>query len=886
MRRSRIVVVALLLLLLLATRTAHAQTDGGARRDEPAPQDQQPKKPQLTAAPELLEGAAPVYPPDAEKAGLEADVDLRLAIDAQGNVTKAEVITPVGHGFDEAAIDAARRYKFKPAEFDRKPGPIVVETTIHFTLTKEATPAATQPTTDGGAPAEDQELRGVVKERGTRRKLPGVTVSLVELGRDVVSDADGAFVITDIPAGTYHVLAVLSGFDRYQETLTIERDETTHVTLYLRPKGGSPYETTVEADRDKLEVTRHTIGRREMTTVPGTFGDPIRVLQNLPGMNRAPFGSGLLLIRGSSPNDSGVYVDGHAVPLLFHFLGGPSIMNPEFLDELALYPGGFPVRYGRAIGGIVEVNTRSTKTDGIHGAADINLIDTSVYLRAPITVKKKTWATFAVAGRRSYIDALLPLVLPKSKPGSTLVVVPVYWDYQARLDVKLPGRDKLSFMAFGSSDKLDLLQSSEEATYNLTSHVGFNRVRGTYETPLTRKLTLSLSGIYGYDDVLFTGGTATSAEIKQDVVGLRERVKGDLAKRVKLDTGLDLESRVTHFQLKAPLSDDVAPAGGSMTVDLPPSLFQRTVDEWGLGAYAELAIDAGHGVRLIPGVRGDAYLLAGKPRASFDPRVLVRWQQNAGLAWKVYTGLFHQAPQAEGFDSQFGNPNLQLEQAIQSGVGIEKKLPWKIELDAEAYYIDRSSLAQFTTQVIHNPDGTITPLFWNNDRIGHAYGLEVLVKREITRNFYGWLTYTISRSTQRREPDQAWEPTSFDNTHNLIAVASYRTDGGWEFGARFRLTTGRPATPVLGGTYDADADVYVPVTAPRRTGREPTFHELDLRAEKTFTFDTWRLSAFLDIINVYDAANPEATQWDYRYGQSAPVRGVPFLPTIGIKGQW
>src|SRR5207244_4842642 len=105
-----------------------------------------------------------------------------------------------------------------------------------------------------------------------------------------------------------------------------------------------------------------------------------------------------------NPDDSGVFIDGHRVPLLYHFLGGPSVLNPQFLDSIDLYPGGFPARFGRAIGGIVEVNTRTTNTDGIHGAADIDLIDSSVYVRAPAGDN----ARFALAGRRSYVDTVLP----------------------------------------------------------------------------------------------------------------------------------------------------------------------------------------------------------------------------------------------------------------------------------------------------------------------------------------------------------------------------------------------------------------------------------------------------------------------------------------------
>jgi TonB family protein len=862
---------------------AWGQAEGGARKEEvPA---EPAKRPTLTKPPELLQAVPPVYPQAAVDAGLEADVVVRIHVDATGAVTRVEVPTPVGHGFDEAAQAAAMQYRFSPAEWDGKPGPIVVETTIYFRL--EEVPVE-EPPPDGAGGTTTQpsgptgRLSGIVKERGTRRKLAGVTVALDPGGQQVISDDAGRFDFGTVPVGTYKVIAVLSGYDRYQTALTVDENEETDATLYIRPKGASPYESTIEAEKDKLEVTKRTVNRRQMTTVPGTFGDPLRVIQNLPGMSRAPYVLGILLIRGSNPDDSGVYVDGHEIPLLYHFLGGPSILNPEFLETIDLFPGGFPSRYGRAVGGIVEVETRSPKSDGVHGAADIDLIDSSVYLRAPLGKK----VTFAVAGRRSYIDTLLPFVLPEPDPGSQLVVTPYYWDYQARLDVELPRRDRLSFMLFGSFDKLELLQSDAEQTFDLDSRVQFHRFRAAYQTKIgpDDRYTMTISATGGYDEVAFAGGERTAIGVSEQVYGVRERVRGEITPGLKLDAGLDLEYRITTYDLFVPIADDIRNFGEDVDVD--PEQFNREIYQYGLGGWAELAWDVGGGVRLIPGVRFDTYLLAGEGRVSADPRLVVRWQQTPKQAWKTYLGVFHQPPSPEGFDAQFGNPELELEWAVHTGFGWERRLGEALSVEAEAYVVGRRNLAVFTDEVVQRPDGTIRPLFWKNEAVGNSYGLELLVRHEVTRNFYGWVSYTLSRAEQRRHPDEEWVLTTWDSTHNLTLIGSYRLDSGWELGLRFRAVTGRPETPFLGGTYDADADAYEPLRGDRRSDRRPFFHQLDLRAEKTWLFDTWSIAAYLDILNVYNAENPEATQWDYRYRESAPVRGVPIVPTIGVKGQW
>jgi len=159
----------------------------------------------------------------------------------------------------------------------------------------------------------------------------------------------------------------------------------------------------------------------------------------------------------------------------------------------------------------------------------------------------------------------------------------------------------------------------------------------------------------------------------------------------------------------------------------------------------------------------------------------------------------------------------------------------------------------------------------------------------VTRNLYGWLSYTLSRSVNNRrsdEPDSKETPTAFDQTHNMNAVASYRLGNGWELGARFRLTSGRPETPITGGTFDANDGGFNPLRGDFRSGRRSLFHQLDVRGEKTWLFNTWSISAYLDVQNLYNAENPEATQFDYRFRDTAPVRGVPILPTLGIKGSF
>src|SRR5690242_11183142 len=150
--------------------------------------------PQVTKPPKLVQAVAPEYPPAALAAGKTAKVKVRIHIDETGVVTKVDVLQPVGDGFDEAAVAAAMQYVFEPAEIDGKPGAIEVETTIGFVIEQkevEEPPPPPKPPVEtagppnhGGPMSQPVTVEGVAVERGTRRKLAGVIVSIVELGLD------------------------------------------------------------------------------------------------------------------------------------------------------------------------------------------------------------------------------------------------------------------------------------------------------------------------------------------------------------------------------------------------------------------------------------------------------------------------------------------------------------------------------------------------------------------------------------------------------------------------------------------------------------------------------------------------------------------------------
>jgi hypothetical protein len=127
--------------------------------------------------------------------------------------------------------------------------------------------------------------------------------------------------------------------------------------------------------------------------------------------------------------------------------------------------------------------------------------------------------------------------------------------------------------------------------------------------------------------------------------------------------------------------------------------------------------------------------------------------------------------------------------------------------------------------------------------------------------------------------------SEFDQTHNLNLIGAYNLQR-WTFSGRMRWVTGNPYTPVSGAVFDSDNDVYIPIRGSLYSQRFDDFRQLDLRIDRKFIYDTWILTAYLDILNVTNAKNSQNVEYSYDYSDSKKVRGLPILPAFGVKGEF
>ncbi len=828
-----------------------------------------PKPIQVVVTPPVLtrdDGAA--YPAEmlANAPRETAKVSLLLVVDAAGKVTRADVEKGSGfEPFDRAAVEAAKRLVFEPAKRGGTPVAAKVRHTYEF------------------APPKSRILGKVFDGTSRTRPLAQATVTLRAADgseRKVASGADGTFRIDDIAPGKYKLVIAADGHETQEYDEDIEPGTERDMRIDQKRIGevktpgvveGPVLEVTVKGEKPPREVTKRTLEQREMNRIPGTNGDALRSLQNLPGVARPPGLIGLLIVRGSAPQDTNVFVDGALIPLVYHFGGLSSVVPTEILEKIDFYPGNFSAQYGRVMGGIVDVGVRDPKKDGkFHGMAQVDLIDARFLAEGPVF---NTGWNFALAGRRSYVDVWLKPVLTAS--GAGVSTAPVYYDYQAILARDISKNQSFRLFFFGSDDRLDILIKSVNASEpglagGISAHTGFWRLQGRYKNKFTDETELKIMGAVGQDFLDFTVGD-NFFKLTTEVITSRVELSQKVAPGLIFNTGLDVLYSPYRVDVRLPPPPRPGEPPPGPILSRPPLTVGDTDAIYRPAMFSELEIVPWKGGRLVPGLRVDY----AKDTRSWDinPRANARQDLTTAprTTLKGGVGIYSQPPQPQETNPVFGKIGLVSNRAIHYGLGVEREVNRNIEVGLEGFY--------------KQLDHLVTPTA-GNIGTGRAFGLETLLRYKPDERFFGWLAYTLSRSVRRDSPGEPERLARFDQTHILTVLGSYRLGKGWELGARFRLVSGSLYTPNTYGFYDENAGVNLPLQQyPLFGSRLPVFHQLDIRVDKSWKFKEWRLSAYLDVQNAYNQGNVEGVSYNYNFTRSTYAQGLPILPSLGLRGE-
>jgi TonB family protein len=820
--RFRFTLAALLLVAVFHPRSVLAQSVEPAAEARVVP-------------PRLIHDPGVRYPESELQTGLHerVRVELVLEIDASGQVAGAVVEHPARPAFDDPARSAALGLVFEPAQRAGVP----TAARIRFVYVFEPPP----PT-----------LSGSVFDANTGAPIADARVSLLAGGAlpaplaAAETGSDGSWSLAAADAATAELRAEAAGYAPQQIPVVLASGAETHAVFRLEREQGAPaptpestlapIEVMVRGQRLAPAVTSFT--RAEVRQLPGAFGDPFRAIEVMPGVTPVVSGLPFFYVRGAPPGNVGYFLDGIRVPYLYHVGFGPSVIHPALVERVALYPGGYPARFGRFAGGIVSAEVRDPALE-LRAEGNLRLFDAGALVETPLADGR---GSALVGGRYSYTAALLSALAPD--------IVMDYRDYQARIEYELTPDDRIGLFGFGS---YDLLGTEQDGALSVLFGSEFYRlsVRHAHEF---ERASLRTSLTFGFDQSKneFLGGTQSNVRTRS--LALASTLELELGGAALLRTGIDTALEVFSVE-RSPYFDPASPESQDFEQLFPPRTDTNT------GAWVDAVLDLTPSIELTPGCRLDVYHSGGATAVGVDPRIAARFEVSDRVTIVHAYGLAHQPPAfvlpIPGLTP--GELSGGLQTAAQASAGVELDLPSALNAKVSFFYNAFFDMSD----AIGTAEGDGPPDFTQRSQ-GSAVGAEVSLRRSLNKRLGGFLSYTLSRSL--RSIGREKFPSAVDRTHVANAALGYDLGRGWRPGARAVFYSGTPAQASPAGSI---------ATRTTDVTRKPPFFRLDVRIEKRWQFErTGWLSFVLEVLN---ATLSTETFGDDEIG---PVT----LPSIGIEG--
>ncbi|MEN0062461.1 MAG: TonB family protein [Myxococcota bacterium] len=824
--------------------------------------------PSVVAAPASIEEpyataeVPAVYPPEARAQGLEAEVAVTVQLDATGAVIHVEVAQPAGHGFDEAAMAAARSTTFSPAFRDGVPIASEFVVIYGFDL----------PPIDG-----EQRFAGRVFRRGSVAPVANATVDLRFEGsvrRTTSTRPDGRFDIADLAAGTYELVINHPHHQTFTFSIDVPAEEPLDIVLQSDDDASTVAFGTYRAPSPDEQPLSGRIVRR----IPGTFGDPVRVLETLPGVAAAPVYDAFPTVRGGEPTHTRLTIDGIDIPFLFHFFVGRSVVNPALVDRIRFVPGALPVDVSQTAQALADVQTAPRReTRGWHGRLGLDVLDANVAL----------WHTgpqveITLAARGSVPGVV---VTTASSASSSLGLFPNYGDYFGRVGWQ-HNQHAVTVSAFGAADSLR--QPNLDATFAFVppEELPFDPDQ-TFARSFHRLAThWTTNGRWGEQRTFVAAGlqreSSTSGNpFLPELEGVRAgRYRGRVA-QFGNETSLG-KGHSTRFDLgmHGDLLDlDVLSFRTLEEALLPP----ERVRAWWVSPYASVGPRLGR-LNIELGARGSVHGLPSGTAFVAEPRAVIRFAWSDRVTASAFVGQSAQRPALLRLVSVAGgNTDLPVVRTQSTGLGLVAETG-DVRVEGHAWIARMPSVV--VRQVSYelrrdrpfDPFLSLQPVPAFQAASGGAVGGDLQLRID-RRRWFGLASVAVASTW--RELSETRFRSDRDQPLGLTMAAGGDLGRRWRVSGRLRFATGRPYT-VPAPVYSAVTDTFSALPGPRNGARLPALGQLDARVEKAWERRRVTWTAYLDVYNVLNVRQPLLVEFTPSFDERITRVWLPALPNLGF----
>jgi hypothetical protein len=725
-------------------------------------------------------------------------------------------------------------------------------------------------------------IRGSVVDSQGGEPLSSVAIRLAGTAFRATSDASGHFRLPNLPPGDYTLDVSTVGYHLARKTFRLDAGETKEFEIALTPDTLRQTQT-VEARSTPFDTLRQdspatlTLSGNDAKNLASVLADdPLRAVQNLPGVTSNNDFDARFSLRGADYSRIGLYLDGVLLHSPFHTLEGQNVQgsatafNGDMVEEMELHEGAWPERFEDRTAGILDVHTRDGSRDQVIFRFTASASNAGGMAEGPIGRKKR--GSWLVAARKSYLQ----YIFERTFPNTTYIFG--FEDVQGRLAYDLTSRQKLTLYVLDSFSSLDRGNRSSLGINSLAG-AGYHYTLGNFgwTDALSPRLLLTAHGAWMREK--FENTNPTGLPLANGFYG--EWVGNASAtwmwnERSPLDFGFSVRQlrdsgQNLQYQNAATSIRFLDRANGTATHS---------------GGFAQQTWN---------GLAGRLHLAAGArwDRENYDAVSALSPQASAALSLTGSTrlqlgyGQYVQFPELSVLASPLGGRALLPMRSNQAIAAIEQRFGERTRLRLEAYNrADRDLPNQPFYDPRLLPTGAIfvppaNPLYYNSER-GYSRGVEIFLQRSSANRFTGWISYAYGHTEMRDGITLARFASDYDQRHTVNIYGGYRLRPTVNLSMRCSYGSG---FPIPGYLTRIGPSYYLSTTLNQL--RMPDYLRADLRVNKSWVHDRWKITLYGEAVNLTDRTNygyDSFNGYNSKTGQANITLDTmfPILPSAGI----
>ena len=738
----------------------------------------------------------------------------------------------------------------------------------------------------------DGIILGTIIDAETQSPVEDAVIEILNTGNKTTTDSTGNFFFQNLKYDSYQIKISGTGYDPLiKSDLIVYASKPLELIIKLNSKGIITDQIDVEANyfqkSSDVNISSLNLDFEEIRRAPGATEDISRMIQTIPGVSIGNDQRNDIIVRGGSPAENLILIDGIEIPNINHFgtdgstSGAIGFINVKFIQETGILTGGFPTTFGDKLSSVIDINFREGSKKKFYSDINLSIAGFGGIFEGPLSEK----GSYLFSVRRSYLELI--------KNSIRLTSVPNYWDFNLKADYEISPKDKITLIGLLGLDKIDFSEeSAENNPYGNSQDDQKTFAAGINYKKLFKKGFIQTVLSDSYTDNYIVQIDGQSALIKfenkanNNEIILKSDLNYQLSSNLSLNTGIG--GKYAGIKNYLFLKGDTNAAGFVFDTINADSKFNAVKLFGHANLTSKFLKD-----RLVvnTGVRLD-YFDYIRLKTYFSPRIGASYKITPVTSLNAAAGIYYQSPEYIWLSSHPDNKNLNSIRSDHYILGLDHFFSGDLKATVELFYKnykDYPVWKDIPTYILIDGGTEFGPNIVGeavSAGTGYVKGIDVSLQKKLSsqKGLYGIINYSYI-NTGFTALAGGEKPGAFDPGHQFTLIAGYQFSSGWLAGLKFKYSGGRPYTPL---DYDASKRVNreVYATDEFNSSRYPYYMRIDMRVDKKFDFSKASLVCYIELQNLFDRENIYSYYWNEDNKKPGTIYQWAFFPVGGISIQF